>query len=417
MDRRRHLYVLGKTGMGKTTLIENLIASDLAGGRGFALIDPHGDLAETVVGNLPKRRINDTIVFDPADAAWPVGFNLLDCVAPERRSLVASGVVGVFKKVFAESWGPRLEHTLRSTLLALLEVPGATLLSVPLMLTNDAFRETVTRRITDPVIKAFWSGEFARLNASQRTETVGPILNKVGQFLSSPLLRNVLGQPRAAFSPRRAMDHGKIVIINLSKGRLGEDASALLGALLVTSFQLDAMSRADMPEDARREFTLYVDEFQDFATESFATILSEARKYRLSLVLANQYVAQMPEAMRAAIFGNVGSLAAFQVGASDAALIKDALQGDVLESDLLNARRHTAYLRLSIDGMTTRAFSADMLPPAPRNKDAMAHRYAKVLAVSREKYATPRSVVTEKIAATLRDSRHQDGVRVKREKR
>ena len=354
-DRRRHVYVLGKTGMGKTTLMETMIAADLAAGRGLALIDPHGDLAEAVVGNLPKDRINHTIIFDPSDRDRPVGFNMLEAVDAERRPLVASGLVGIFKKLFSDSWGPRLEHTLRSAILALLEYPGATLLSVPLMLTNDAFRAKVVGKVTDPVVRAFWLSEFGRLNPTQRTETVGPILNKVGQFLSSPLMRNILGQPQSAFSLRRAMDQGKTVIVNLSKGKIGEDASALLGAMLVTRFQLDAMSRADVPEGERRDFTLYVDEFQNFATESFATILSEARKYRLSLVMANQYVAQMPEPMRAAVFGNVGSLVAFQVGPSDAPVIKEALQGDVTETDLINAKKHTAYLRLAIDGMPTRA--------------------------------------------------------------
>lgn len=227
-DRRRHLYILGKTGMGKTTLLESMIAADLAAGRGLALIDPHGDLAEAVVGNLPKSRINHTIVFDPSDQERPVGFNMLEAVAADRRPLVASGLVGVFKKLFQDSWGPRLEHTLRSTILALLERPGATLLSVPLMLTNDAFRAKVVDKVADPVIKAFWRAEFGRLNPTQRAETVAPILNKVGQFLSSPLMRNILGQPQSAFSLRRAMDQGKTVIINLSKGKIGEDASSLL---------------------------------------------------------------------------------------------------------------------------------------------------------------------------------------------
>lgn len=372
------------------------------------MIDPHGDLAETVVGNLPKSRINHTLIFDPSDRERSVGFNMLEAVDAERRPLVASGLVGIFKKLFHDSWGPRLEHTLRSSILALLDYPGATLLSVPLMLTNDAFRAKVVAKVADPVVRAFWEAEFGRLNPTQRVETVSPILNKVGQFLSSPLLRNILGQPQSAFSLRRAMDQGKTVIVNLSKGKLGEDASALLGAMLVTRFQLDAMSRADMPERERRDFTLYVDEFQNFATESFATILSEARKYRLSLVMANQYVGQMPEPMREAVFGNVGSLISFQVGPSDAPVIRQALHGDVTETDLINLRKHTAILRLSIDGMPTRPFSADMPPPLPRKDDEMAKRYAKALQVNRDKYAKPVVFVTDKINHLLAAARRID---------
>lgn len=372
------------------------------------MIDPHGDLAQAVIGLMAKARTNHTIIFDPSDSAWPIGFNMLEAVDAERRPLVASGLVGIFKKLFHDSWGPRLEHTLRSAILALLEFPGASLLSIPLLLTNDAYRAKVVERVTDPVVKAFWIAEFGRLNPTQRTETVSPILNKVGQFLSSPLLRNILGQPQSAFSLRRAMDQGKTVIINLSKGKIGEDASTLLGAMLVTKFQLDAMSRADMPESERRDFTLYVDEFQNFATESFATILSEARKYRLSLVMANQYVEQMPDAMRAAVFGNVGSVIAFQVGPADAPFIKEALQGDVTERDLLNAPRHTAYVRLTTNGMPTRTFSAAMLEPERRDAAEMARQYDKVLQVCRDKYANHRDFVTGKIGRLLDEARKVD---------
>lgn len=368
-----------------------------------------------MVGNLPKSRINHTLIFDPSDQQWPIGFNLLDAVAADRRPLVASGLVGIFKKLFSDSWGPRLEHTLRSSILALLDYPGATLLSVPLMLTNDMFRARVVERISDPVVRLFWQAEFGRLNPTQRTETVSPILNKVGQFLSSPLLRNILGQPQSAFSLRRAMDQGKTVIVNLSKGRIGEDASSLLGAMLVTRFQLDAMSRADQGESLRRPFTLYVDEFQNFATESFATILSEARKYKLDLVMANQYVAQMPDAMRDAVFGNVGTLIAFQVGAQDAPFLKEALMGQVAESDLVNTPRYSAYVRLSSGGMPMRAFSADMLPPVPRNREAMALRYAKVLQVCRTKYAHPRAFVEARIGRLLQAARQHDVLGKRRE--
>lgn len=301
-DRRRHMYIIGKTGMGKSVLLENMIMDDIKKGRGVAVIDPHGDLVEGIIGLIPKNRTNQTIIFDPSDTQWPIAFNMLEDISPEQRSFIASGLVGIFKRIFGESWGPRLEHTLRNTILALMEYPGTTLISIPLMLTSDVYRSKVVKKITDPVVKKFWTHEYGKLTSQQRNETAGPILNKVGQFLSSTILRNVLGQPKNSFSLRWAMDHKKIIIVNLSKGKIGEDASSLLGAMMVTKFQLDAMSRADIPESQRQDFYLYVDEFQNFATDSFSTILSEARKYKLNLVMANQYIDQMTENVRGAVF-------------------------------------------------------------------------------------------------------------------
>ncbi|MCD5385280.1 type IV secretion system DNA-binding domain-containing protein, partial [Candidatus Gracilibacteria bacterium] len=407
-DRRRHMYILGKTGMGKSVLLENMIIDDIRKGRGVAVIDPHGDLAESVIGFIPKSRTNQTIIFDPSDTEWPIAFNMLDNVKPELRPLVASGLVGIFKKIFGDSWGPRLEHILRNTILALIEYPNSTLISIPLMLTSDVYRNKVVNKVTDPVVKKFWTGEFAKMAPNQKVEAAGPILNKVGQFLSSTILRNVLGQPKNSFSVRWAMDNQKIVIVNLSKGKIGEDASALLGAMMVTKFQMDAMSRADIAEDKRKDFYLYVDEFQNFATDSFATILSEARKYKLNLVMANQYIDQMQESVRGAVFGNVGSIISFQVGYHDSTILKEVLSGEIAEDDLMNLKKYTIYTKQLIDGMPSNVFSAATFPPNKKNEEVFQSRYKKILSVSREKYAKSKQTVENRISKTLSDLEKQE---------
>ena len=254
IDRARHVYIIGKTGMGKSTLLENMLYSDILSGRGIALIDPHGDLADTILANIPKSRTNDIVLFDPSDTDFPIGFNMLDNPNPELRPIVASGLVSIFKKMFAESWGPRLEYILRNTILTLLLIPDTTLVSIPLILTHESYRRRVISKITDPILIQFWTQEFEKMAPAQMSEAINPILNKVGQFLSSPILRNILGQPKNPFSLRWIMDNGKIFIVNLSKGKIGEDASALLGAMMVTKFQIEAMTRADIPEADRRDF-------------------------------------------------------------------------------------------------------------------------------------------------------------------
>ena len=398
-DRRRHLAVIGKTGMGKTTLLQKLIASDVQAGRGCALVDPHGDLAEAVTACVPRHRTNDVVVFDAGDREYPLSFNLLACRDPHERPLVASGVVSAFKKLYGDSWGPRLEHILRNALLALLEVPGSSLLSVQRLLSDFQYRRTVTARVADPVVRAFWQEEFARWKPQFQAEAVAPIQNKVGQFMSHPILRAILGQARSSLDLRRVMDEGRVLLVNLSKGRIGEDGSTLLGSLLVTGIQLAAMGRAEVPEAERRDFFLYVDEFQNFATESFATILSEARKYRLSLTIANQYLAQMDEATAAAVFGNVGSLLVFQVGAQDAEVLAEQLGGDATPRDLMALPRFAAYLRLLIDGMPSRPFSVETLPP-PAVCDG-GTRAATIRRTSRRRYGRPVTSVDAETHQTL----------------
>jgi len=395
IDRRRHIYVIGKTGMGKSTLLENMIFSDIASGKGVGVIDPHGDLADAVLSFVPPHRINDVMLIDPADREYAVAFNMLENVDPALNSIVCSGLVGIFKKIYADSWGPRLEHILRNTILALLEYPGSTMLGITRILQDSDFRKKVIKKIEDPVVKSFWVNEFLKMQDRQRTEAISPILNKVGQFLSSHTIRNIVGQPKSSIDLRFAMDKGKIVIINLSKGKIGEDNSSLLGAMFITKFQLDAMSRANIPAKDRKDFYLYVDEFQNFATDSFATILSEARKYKLNLTMANQYIAQMPDEVRDAVFGNVGSILSFQVGFDDAEYLSQQYGEEVLPSDLVSLSKYTSYMRLLIDGMPSKTFSLATLPPP--EIDSEEERVKKVIKVSRERYSKDVKIITEKI--------------------
>lgn len=394
-DRRRHLAIIGKTGMGKTTLLQKLIDTDIHAGRGLALIDPHGDLAETIIDAVPGHRTNEVVLFDAGDRDYPLSYNVLSCNEADQRGLVASAVVSAFKKLYGDSWGPRLEHIFRNALLALLEVPGTSLLSLQRLLSDTQYRKDLTTRVHDPVVHTFWEKEFATWKPQYRAEAIAPIQNKIGQFLSMPILRAIVGQSRSSLDLRRVMDDGQILIVNLSKGRIGEDGSTLLGSLIVSGIQLAAMSRADIPEKDRRDFALYVDEFQNFATDSFATILSEARKYRLSLILANQYLAQMEESTADAVFGNVGSLLVFQVGATDAEALAEQLGGDVTPQDLMALPRYRAYARLLIDGMPSRPFSIETLPPPRHNENHM--RSTIIRRTSRHRYTRPAALVEAEI--------------------
>lgn len=395
-DRRRHMYLIGKTGMGKSTTLENMIVQDIQSGQGLAVIDPHGDLIEKVLDYVPTSRINDVVYFNPSDITYPMAFNVLETVIPEQRYLVASGLMSVFKKIWADSWGPRLEYVLRNTILSLLEYPGTTLLGINRLLVDKLFRRKVVSKITDPIIKAFWIDEYAAYSANFRTEAISPIQNKVGQFLSSSVIRNIVGQPKSTIDLRDVMDNHKILLMNLAKGRIGEDNSALLGAMMITKIQLAAMSRVNVPESERSDFFLYVDEFQNFATESFAAILSEARKYRLDLVIAHQYIEQLEEEVRAAVFGNVGTIVCFRVGAADAEFLEREFAPVFDENDLVNLTKYDVYLKLMIDGVASTAFSATTIEPLTESGKTGTRE--KVIQVSRERYAKPRDVVEEKIS-------------------
>jgi len=395
-DRRRHMYLIGKTGMGKSTILENMIIEDIRNGYGVAIVDPHGDLAEKVVEYIPTNRVNDVIYFNPADVKYPIAFNVVEHVDSHQRHLVASGLIGVFQKLWADSWGPRLEYILRNAILAVLDYPGATLLAVTRMLSDKSFRNKVIEKIEDPVVKAFWVTEFAGYNDRFASEAVSPIQNKVGQFLSSSLIRNIVGQVKSTIDMRKIMDEGKILILNLSKGRIGEDNSALLGAMMITKIQLAAMSRVDVLERERRDFYLYVDEFQNFTSDSFANILSEARKYRLNLILAHQYIEQLGENVKFAVFGNVGTFILFRVGAADAEALVPEFSPVFTDEDILNLPKYEIYLKLMIDGVASGPFSAKGLPPL--SDEEKTGNLDKVIAVSRERYAKSREIVEDRIA-------------------
>lgn len=395
-DRRRHMYIIGKTGMGKSALQENMIINDIWAGHGVAVVDPHGDLVEKVVKYIPPERINDVIYFNPADTRYPIAFNVVERVDPEYRHLVASGLLGIFQKLWADSWGPRLEYILRNAILAILDYPDSTLMGVTRMLSDKAYRKKVVNQVQDPVVKAFWVNEFAGYADKFANEAVAPIQNKVGQFLSSSLIRNIVGQVKSNLDLRKIMDGRKILLLNLSKGHIGEDNSALLGAMMITKLQLAAMSRVDTPEAERQDFYLYVDEFQNFATTSFASILSEARKYRLNLIMAHQYIAQLGDTgVWEAIQGNVGTMIVFRVGAADAEVLVKEFEPHFIEEDLVNLPKYQFYIKLMIDGVASHPFSAVGLLPKT-DKEEMGN-VEKVIGASRERYANPRDVVEDKI--------------------
>jgi len=395
-DRRRHMYLIGKTGMGKSTILENMIIEDIRAGHGIAVVDPHGDLAEKVIEFIPDNRVNDVIYFNPADMDYPIAFNVVEHVESHLRHLVASGLLGVFQKLWAESWGPRLEYILRNAILAVLDYPDSTLLAVTRMLSDKEFRKKVVDCIQDPVVKAFWVTEFAGYNDKFASEAVSPIQNKVGQFLSSSLIRNIVGQVKSSIDMRDIMDNQKILIMNFSKGRIGEDNAKLLGAMMITKIQLAAMSRVDILEKERRDFYLYVDEFQNFATDSFANILSEARKYRLNLILAHQYIEQLTESVKFAVFGNVGTFIVFRVGAADAEALVPEFTPTFTEEDIVNLPKYEIYLKLMIDGMASEPFSARGLSPLDESEKT--GNLEKIIKVSRERYAESKEVVEDKIS-------------------
>ncbi|MBI4050079.1 MAG: type IV secretion system DNA-binding domain-containing protein [Candidatus Doudnabacteria bacterium] len=403
-DRRRHVYIIGKTGMGKTTMIENMIVQDILAGNGVAFVDPHGEAVEKILNYIPSSRVNDVVYFNPADLEYPIAFNPLESVDPKYKHLVASGLMGVFTKIWENVWSARMEYILNNTILALLDTPGNTMLGIARMLVDKKFRAKIVGNIRDPIVKSFWVDEFANYNDKFRNEAIAPIQNKVGQFLSSAIIRNVVGQTKSTIDLREIMDEKKILLINLSKGRIGEDNSRLLGAMFITKLQLAAMSRVDIPEEERRDFYLYVDEFQNFATESFAAILSEARKYRLSLIIAHQYIEQLDEKVAAAVFGNVGTMILFRIGATDAEALESEFDPTFTPIDMVNLSKYHIYLKLMINGTASQPFSAVTLPPLAEKTGNV----EKVIRVSRERYANPKEEIEEKITRWMGQEYHKD---------
>ncbi len=395
-DRSRHMYIIGQTGTGKSGLLELLTLSDIFYGEGLAVVDPHGDYAQDMLSYIPESRLDDVIYFNPLDAAHPIGFNPLEVTDPAFKTHVASEIVGVLKRMFGDSWGPRLEYILRYTLLALLDYPNTTMLDIPRMLTEKPFRNEVMKHVEDPVVRNFWFVEFASWNDKFASEAVAPVLNKVGAFTATPTIRNIIGQPKSTFNIRQIMDEGKILLVNLSKGQIGEDNASILGALLVTKIQLAAMSRANVDKSQRRPFYLYVDEFQNYATDSFAVILSEARKYGLNLTVANQYISQMIDTVRGAVFGNVGSVISFRVSPEDAPFLVKYFEPQFEAQDLTLLNNRHFLCTMTIKGEKSSPFSGTTLnlpPPAANFSD-------QIIQLSRERYAGNREAVEQHIRET-----------------
>jgi hypothetical protein len=398
-DRQRHMYVIGKTGMGKSTLLENMAAQDIMNGEGMAFIDPHGSAAETLLEYVPEHRVNDVVYFAPFDMSNPVAFNVMEDVGEDKRHLVVSGLMSTFKKIWVDAWSARMEYILTNALLALIEYPDTTLLSVNRMFTDKEFRNRVVEYCKDPAVKAYWTDEFANYTERFAAEALPAIQNKVGQFTGNPLIRNIIGQPKSSFDIRTMMDEKKILIMNLSKGLVGETNANLLGSMLTTRIYLAAMSRADLPVHVMKtmpNFYFYVDEFQSFANSTFANILSEARKYHLNLIIAHQYVDQMEEDVRSAVFGNVGTTIAFRVGPFDAEVLETVFSPQFLAVDLVNLGFAQIYLSLMIDGVGSQPFSAQTLPPLQR--PAVSCRDM-VIGASRRNYAQPREGVEKLVLA------------------
>ncbi|MDR0397768.1 MAG: type IV secretion system DNA-binding domain-containing protein [Candidatus Nomurabacteria bacterium] len=397
-DRSRHVYIIGQTGAGKSGMLELFALSDIYHNQGYAIIDPHGDFAINNMRFIPKERISDVVYFNPADTMYPVAFNPLEVTDQNRKPNISSEVIGVLKRMFGDSWGPRLEYVLRYTILALLDRPDATMLDITRMLTDKNFRKDTLEYCKDVSVLQFWKAEFGQWSEKQVNEAIAPVLNKVGAFTANPIIRNIVGQPKSSFNIREIMDNGKILIVNLSKGLIGEDNAAILGAFLVTKVQLAAMSRSDISDLAdRRPFYLYVDEFQNFATDSFAVILSEARKYGLNLTVANQYISQMTESVRDAVFGNVGTMISFRVSADDAPMLAKQFEPQFEEGDLLQIHNRHFIINMIINGEKAPAFSATTLNlPTPQTDHS-----STIIENSRHSFARSRAEVEREIAEII----------------
>jgi hypothetical protein len=397
-DRRQHMYLVGKTGTGKSTLLKNLILQDIRAGHGVGMIDPHGDLVTDLLAFVPAERISQVVYVNPADQEFPVGFNILEAVDPLLRPLVASHVVSVLKHIWSESWGPRLEYILSNAVHTLLEAPESTLLGIPRLLADQAYRKSVVSHLGDPMLKHFWTNEYDRYSASFQKEAIAPIQNKVGQFITSTLVRYMVGQTHSKAEFSRIVDTGQILLVNLSKGKIGEAASALLGSLMVSKLFLAALQRSDQREEERRDFFLYLDECHNLASPVLASILAEARKYRLNVTLGHQYLEQLPADIQHAIFGNVGTLISFRVGSKDARALEEEFGPEFSAFDLENLGPYHVAVKLAVDGITTRPFSAFTLPAAVPEPD---HRAARIIEHSRHTYGMKRELVEQQLNTWL----------------
>ena len=392
-DRRYHVYIIGKTGVGKTTLIRNIIVQHIAAGHGVGLIDPHGDLADELLDHIPPWRADHLVHFNPSDLDYPVGLNLLANVPPDERHLVASGIISAFKSIWRDSWGPRLEYILYNALAALLECPNTTLLGVNRLLTDATYRRWVINQVRDPFVRAFWTEEYESYDPRFQREAIAPIQNKLGQFILNPVIRNILGQTRNRVSFPFIMDNERIFIANLAKGALGHDKSSLLGCLLTSQFQIAAMQRVNRPENERKDFYLFIDEFQNFTTDAFASILSEARKYRLCLTLSHQYIEQLPLPTRQAVFGNVATLISFRVGHTDAEVLKKEFGPSYATQHFVDLDQYEVLIKTLNEGIPTEPFRGKSLPPI----ENPVGRRAKLVNHARQRYSTPRAAIENKL--------------------
>jgi len=412
-DRRQHMYLLGKSGTGKSVMLKNMIVQNIANGEGLAVVDPHGELAEEVLELIPENRKADVVYFNPADTEFHIGFNVLEVPDLKYKHLIAAGLMSVFTKIWANAWSARMEYIMNNAILALVDTPGSTMLGIPRLLVDQNYRQKIIANVTDPVVRAFWVNEYESWQDRFRNEAIAPIQNKVGQFLSTSIIRNIVGQSKSTINIFDIMNNKKILIVNVSKGRIGEDNSALLGAMLITKIQLAAMERVRIPEEERKDFYLYVDEFQNFVTESFAGILSEARKYRLCLCIAHQYIAQLntvdSTTVRDAVFGNVGTMAIFRIGGADAEFIEQEFTPELEAQDFVNLPNYQVYLRLMVDGVTSRPFSAKTLPPF--HIEGSKNIAREIIQASRDNYAIERSKVEKEIEdwSTGKSDNKEDG--------
>lgn len=393
-DRRKHVYIIGKTGTGKTTLLLNMIIQDIKNGEGLAFFDPHGDAVKILLNYIPNERIEDVIYLNPADFNHPFGFNALENVSYEKRHLVVSSILSVFKKIWVDAWSARMEYLLTNALLSLLEFPGATFLDINRLFSDDDFRKRVVSNLKDPVVKSFWEKEYEKYHLTFRTEAVAPIQNKTGQFINNPLIRNIIGQSKSSLNLREIMDERKILLVNLSIGEIGEESANLLGGLLIGKLYLTAMERVSIPEEERKDFYLYVDEFQNFATELFINILSEARKYRLNLILAHQYLDQVDEEIIKAVFGNVGTLIVFRIGAKDAQIFYEEFERKIPLENIINLQSYHGYIKLLVDGKPSPPF---LFKTFPLEEPPTVNYVNEILAYNHLRYTLKREIIEARI--------------------
>ncbi len=400
-DKRRHIYIIGKTGMGKTELVLNMALQDINKGYGVGFFDPHGEPAERLLELIPTKRINEVIYFNPADFEFPIAFNILERISPENRYLVSSYLVDVFKRIWVEGWTAEIEYVLGNCILALLEYPTSTLLGVYKILTDEMYRKKIIEKVTDPVVREFWLQEFPEYSVRER-ETIITIKNKIAQVVFNPVMRNILGQVRSKILFQEILEKKRILIVNLSRAKIGEENSKILGSFLFLKLYLALLKRIDIPPEKREDFCLYLDEFQNIIIKSLGNVLTEARKYNLSLILSHQYLAQLSEMafpeterIKEAIFGNVGTVISFRVGAEDAEILEREFGQEFTASDFTNLPKYNMYIKLTVDGIATRPFSAISLPPVPKPKQSYKQTIIKVV---RERYATPREIVEKKLS-------------------